>query len=458
MYTKSFSRRDFIKKNSLVGLGALASSAAFSSITFAGNSQQNLPALLGGAKVHTTGWPKWPVWNSASDDRRLLESVRSGVWSRANLVTEFEQKWAQLMGAKRCLAVVNGTGALIAALAQAGIGGGDEVIVPPYTFIATVQSVLMNGAMPVFVDTDPESFQIDPKKIEKKITSRTRAILPVHILGLPADMVSIMAIAQKHNLIVIEDACQAWMAEINRKKVGTFGLAGCYSFQNSKNIPMGEGGAIVSDDDGFMDRCFSFHNYGNPYGSAVGAVGNGTVRLGTKMRLTEYQAVIGMIMMERLEVETAKRNENAAYLKAKIEKIPGIIPYKLYDNVTRAAFHLFPFRYKKEHFQDMPRSTFLSALSAEGVPCSGGYTPLNKMPYLADAFQTKNFQKMYPKKLLDINAYNKNNECPENDRLCTEAVWFGQEMLLGSKSDMDNIAKAIEKIHQNADQLKNYKR
>jgi dTDP-4-amino-4,6-dideoxygalactose transaminase len=458
MYTRSFSRREFIKRNSLTGLGVLASSAVFPTITFAGD-RQDLPAMLGGSKVHTGGWPKWPQWNPATDEKILLDSVRSGVWSRANLTTEFEQKWAQLMGAKRCLAVVNGTNALIAALAQAGIGGGDEVIVPPYTFIATVQSVLMNGAMPVFADTDTETFQIDPKKIEKKITSRTRAILPVHILGLPADMVNIMAIAKKHNLIVIEDACQAWMAEINRKKVGTFGLAGCYSFQNSKNIPMGEGGAIVSDNDAFMDRCYSFHNYGNPYGSAVGAVGSGTAILGTKMRLAEYQAAIGLAMMVRLEEETAKRNENAAYLKAKLEKIPGIIPYKLYDGVTRAAFHLFPFRYKKEYFQDMPRATFLRALSEEGVPCSSGYTPLNKMPYLADAFQTKNFQKMYPKKLLDINAYNRQNECPENDRLCAEeAVWFSQNMLLASKSDMDDIAKAIEKIHQNADKLKNVNR
>jgi dTDP-4-amino-4,6-dideoxygalactose transaminase len=269
-------------------------------------------------------------------------------------------------------------------------------------------------------------------------------------------MVNIMAIAKKHDLLVIEDACQAWMAEINHKKAGTFGLAGCYSFQNSKNLAMGEGGAIVSDDDQFMDRCFSFHNYGNPYGSAVGTVGSGAVMLGTKMRLSEYQAAIGLAQLVRLEEETAKRNENAAYLKAKIEKIPGIVPYKLYDNVTRAAFHLFPFRYKKEQFKELPRATFLKALQAEGVPCSSGYGPLNKEPYLAHAFQTKNFQKMYPKEMLDINRYNEANQCPENDRLCAEeAVWLPQNLLLGNKSDMDNIATAIDKIQKNADKLKN---
>ena len=469
MTTKKYSRREFIRKNSLTGLGLLATSAAFPTITVSGGSPEfsaltgsihsgsnpDVPALLGGTPVHTKGWPEWPRWDQATDEKRILEVLRSGVWSRANVTTEFEQKWAKLIGSKRCLSVVNGTSALIAALTQADIGGGDEVIVPPYTFIATVASVLMTGAMPVFADVDWATFQISPESIEKKITPRTRAILPVHILGLPADMVAIMAIAKKHNLVVIEDACQAWLAAINHRNVGTFGLAGCYSFQNSKNIPMGEGGAIVSDDDDFMDRCYSFHNYGNPYGSTVGAVGSGTVMLGTKMRLSEYQAAIGLAQLVRLEEETVLRNENAAWLKAKIEKIPGIVPYKLYDNVTRAAFHLFPFHYKKEQFKGMPRATFLKALHAEGVPCSGGYDPLNKMPYLGHAFQTKNFRKMYSTEMLDIKRYMEANQCPENDRLCEEAVWLGQNMLLGSKQDMDDIATAINKIQENAEKLIN---
>ncbi len=456
MKTKSFSRREFIKRNSLTGMGVLLASSAGSPF-FAYNSHNaDVPTLLGGVPVHSSGWPGWPVWKPSTDEPKVLEILRSGVWSRASTVNEFEQKWAQLIGSKRCLSVVNGTSALIAALTQADIGGGDEVIVPPYTFVATVAAVLMTGAMPVFADIDPETFQINPKNIEKKITSRTRAILPVHILGLPADMPTIMAIAQKHNLVVIEDACQAWLAEINHKKVGTFGKAGCFSFQNSKNMTMGEGGAIVSDDDDFMDRCYSFHNYGTSYGSSIGSVGGGIVMIGTKMRLTEYQAAVGLAGLARLEEETAKRNENATYLKAKIEKIPGIVPYRLYDHVTRAAFHLFPFRYQKENFQGLSRATFIKALNAEGVPCLSGYGCLNKEPFLANAFQTKNFRKMYSKELLDINTYNRQNECPENDRLCNEeAIWLFQNMLLAGKQDMDDIAKAIDKIHKNADKLKN---
>ncbi len=454
MSTKSFSRREFIKKNSLTGIGVILSASAVSPLLAFNSGNADVPAILGGTPIRTADWPKWPIWNPATDESRVLEVLRSGVWSRAKTVTEFEKKWAEIIGVKRCLAVVNGTNALIIALTQLGIGGGDEVIIPPYTFIATAAAVLMTGAMPVFADVDPETFQIDPKNIEKKITSRTRAIMPVHILGLPADMPAIMQIAKKHNLVVLEDACQAWLAEINHKKVGTFGNAGCFSFQNSKNIAMGEGGAVVSNDDDFMDRCYSFHNFGHPYGSMPGSVTSGSVMLGTKLRLTEYQAAIGLAELARLEGETKTRNENAAYLRSKIEKIPGILPYKLYDHVTQAAFHLFPFRYKKDQFKGLSRESFLKALNAEGVPCSSGYATLNNMPYLGHAFQTKNFQKMYPKEMLDINRYLEDNKCPQNDRLCNEeAVWLTQSMLLGKRSDMDDIANAIAKVQKNADKL-----
>ena len=456
MIKKNYIRREFIKHSSFATAGAFLTMGLAPSL-FAGNVQgAGDPAILGGQPVRTKGWPGWPIWNPETDEKRMIEDIRSGIWSRGVLATEFEEKWAEAVGAKRSLVVVNGTNALITSLIQLNIGGGDEVIVPPYTFIATVAAVLAAGAIPVFADVDPATFQIDPDQIEKKITPRTKAIIPVHILGLPANMPRIMQIAKKHDLIVVEDACQAHLAEINHQKVGTFGHAGCFSFQNSKNLAIGEGGAIVSNDLEFMDRCYSYHNYGNPYGTVVGAVGAGTVIPGTKLRITEYQAAIGLAQLKRLDAQTTTRNVNAAYLKSKIKSIPGIIPYQLYDHVTRAAFHLFPFRYKKEEFRDLPRKEFLRALVAEGIPCSGGYQTLNNMPFLGNAFQSKNFKKMYPENMLDINKYNEQNKCPVNDRLCNEeAVWLAQSMLLGSKSDMDDIAMAIEKIHMNADKIKN---
>ena len=444
-------RRTFLKT---AGLSAGAVLAHKPLTTFASTDSAGRPALLGGKKAHNGGWPRWPRWIPDQDEAEFLRVVRSGVWSRASTVTEFEKRWAEAMGAKRCLAVVNGTNALITALAQLDVGAGDEVILPPYTFIGTPQSILMTGAIPVFCDIDPATYQLDPKKIEARITPRTRAILPVHILGLPADMTAIMAIAKKHNLLVVEDACQAWLAEINGKKCGTFGNAGCHSFQNSKNMAIGEGGAIVSDDEALMDRCYSFHNYGNPYGTAVGVVGAGTCMLGTKLRFTEYQAAMGLAQLKRLPEETALRHANAEYLKEKIRKIPGIVPYELSPGVTRAAFHLFPFRYDQDAFGGgLSRSAFLKALSAEGVPCSPGYSPLNKMAYVKHAFQTKNFRRMYTAEELNYDAWMARSECPENDRLCRDIIWLSQKLLLSDRAAMDDIANAITKIHAHAEKL-----
>jgi dTDP-4-amino-4,6-dideoxygalactose transaminase len=449
------SRRDFIRKNALLGTVAAAGLGSANTLFAVNNSQTSTPAVLGGkgaAAQHT--WPEWPIWKPEVDEKKLLEVMRSGVWSRKDVVPEFEKKWAELIGSKRALALVNGTNALNTSLGQLEIGWGDEVLVTPYTFIASVSPILFNGAIPVFVDIDPETFQMDPAKIEAKITPRTKAIMPVHILGLPCDMERIMAIANKHNLLVVEDACQAWLAQINHKNVGTFGKAGCYSFQNSKNITMGEGGAIVSDDDAFMDKCFSFHNYGNPYGTASGSFSAGTIMAGTKLRLTEYQAAIGLAQLSRLEEQTRLRNENAAYLRPMLEKIPGILPYKLYPNVTRAAFHFFPFRYKKEEFKGLSRAKFLKALIAEGVPCYGGYSELTNMPFLKNTFNSKLFHKFYSNDYLNYDKYAQENKCPMNEKVCNEeAVWVFQNVLLGNKQDYNNIAEAVLKIQKNAEAI-----
>jgi perosamine synthetase len=444
---RNYSRREFVKKNSITGLGAVLGMGLTPTVFTDNLKFADTPAILGGQKVRTKGWSKWPIWIPETDESQVIEVLRSGVWSRAKVVSEFERKWAELIGAKRCLTTVNGTSALICAIRNLDIGAGDEVLLPPFTFIATPISILQNGAMPVFVDIDEETWQIDPKKIEAKITPRTKAILPVHIYGLPADMENIMAIARKHNLLVVEDACQGWLAEINHKKVGTFGNAGCFSFQNSKHLPMGEGGAIVSDDDKFMDRCFLYHDYG---GSRI---------TGAKYRLAEYQAAIGLAQLKRLEEQTAKRNENADYLRNRLKEIPGIVPHKLYKNVTRAAYHLFPFHFKKEAFKGLTRSEFTRAVSAEGVPCGSGYRAgLNREPYINDALQSKNFQKMYPKEMLNFEKYVQQNQCPVNDRVCDEqTVAFGQRMLLGDKSDMDDIVNAIEKVYNNAHKIRTKK-
>ena len=212
------------------------------------------PALLGGGKVRTAKWPSWPVFDQV-EEQALLGALRSSYWNRGGggqNVDKFEKAYSALTGAKGCLATANGTSALLVSLSALGIGPGDEVIVPPYTFVATVNVVLALNALPVFVDTDPETFQIDHRKIEAAITDRTAAIMPVHLGGNSANLDAILEVARKHKLPVVEDACQAHLAEWRGRKVGTWGALGCFSFQASKNLNSGEGGAILTNDEDLL--------------------------------------------------------------------------------------------------------------------------------------------------------------------------------------------------------------
>jgi len=395
MNKNKLTRREFLAAST----GTIAALSGGIGAYASGSKKASKAAILGGKPVRTKPFPAWPVWDESAEES-ILSVLRSGNWFRGQgtKVTEFEKKYAELIGAKRCLATASGTTALMVALHVLGVDAGDEVIVSPYTFIATYNVVFLTKALPVFADTDPETFQINPDKIEERINENTKAILPVHILGLPANMDKINAIAKKHNLVVIEDACQAWMAEWKGKKVGTLGDLGCFSFQNSKHLPAGEGGAVVGDNEEIMDRCCSFHNCGRPFGSVKRTSGY-PIR-GSNRRMQEFQAVILMSQMKRLEKDTQKRTENANYLTSRIKDIPGIVPHKLYEEVTRAAYHLYPFRYKKEHFNNLSRAKFLSALSAEGIPCSGGYGPQYNDGLIEEALNSPGYKRLYSRERL----------------------------------------------------------
>jgi perosamine synthetase len=405
----------------------------------------NGPALLGGTPVRRSPFPSWPVAD-AREERALAELVRSGKWFRGQNVAAFETAYASLTGAKHCLATANGTSALITSLAALGIGPGDEVIVPPYTFVATVNAVLLMHALPVFVDSDAETFQIDARKIERAITDKTRAILPVHLGGSAADLDVVLDAARRRNLPVIEDACQAHLAEWKGRKVGTLGRTGCFSFQASKNLNSGEGGAILTSDEELVEACYRFHN--NSRGRRNTGADFSYRRTGANLRMTEFQAALLVTQMTRLEAQSRTRDENAAHLTRLLREIPGIAPARMYDGCTRNAYHLYMFRYDSARFAGLPRAAFLKALAAEGIPASGGYSPLNKEPFLEDAFSSRGFQAIYSKQRID--AWREQNQCPANDRLCTEAVWLTQTMLLGPRQDMDDIAGAVRKVQAHA--------
>jgi perosamine synthetase len=428
-------------------LGAASSGLLTRRITRAAASSDK-PAVLGGRPVRTAPFPSWPVI-AENDERAWMEVLRGGKWNRldGDCARRFEETWAATLGAKHCLATANGTSALVASLNALGIGPGDEVIVPPYTFVATVNTVLLQHAMPVFVDTDPETFQIDARKIEAAITERTRAILPVHLGGSPADLDTILEIARRHKLPVVEDACQAHLAEWRGRKVSTLGALGCFSFQASKNLNSGEGGAILTNDTDLYSACRSFHNNGR---GDTGS-GFGYVRNGANLRITEFQAALLVEQLKRVDGQSRTRERNAAYLTKQLSEIPGIQPARMYSGATRNAYHLYMFRYDKAQFAGLARRQFLKALAAEGVPCSGGYAPLNKEPFLKHTFESRAYRTIYP--VSQLAEWAERNQCPENDKLCEEAVWFTQTMLLGPREDMDQIAEAIRKIQRQAAML-----
>ncbi len=400
------------------------------------------PAMLGGTPAHEGGWPEWPTWREAWEPE-LLKVYRSGKWYRGSdkRVEEFEAGYAKLLGARRCLATASGTTALMVSLHVMDVDAGDEVIVSPYTFIATYNAILNTKALPVFVDTDPATLTIDPATIESRITPRTRAIMPVHIFGLPCDMDSINAIAAKHKLAVIEDACQAWLAEYRGRKCGTIGDLGCFSFQESKHLPSGEGGAITSMSDARIDKCNSFHNCGRPCGTVQGT---GCFTRGSNYRMMQSQAVLLMQQFDKLVKETEIRCGTAEYLNTNLGQIPGITPVCLPDN-SRAVWHLYAFRYDARQFSGLPRDKFVRALRAEGIPCSSGYHEQYNDGLLDEAIGSRGYKRLFS--AARLKAYRDSlQELKGNRQVCSTTVAMTQNLLLAERGNIDHIIEAVRRI------------
>lgn len=395
-------------------------------------------AIDGGSPVCADGWPQWPVWDQA-EENALLQTLHSGAWWSVGgqRVAQFQDRFAALQGARHCTAVTNGTAALEVVLRAAGIGCGDEVIVPPYTFMATASSVLAVGARPVFVDVEPHSLNIDPKLIDDAVTSRTRAVIPVHIGGCPADMDGVLDAARRHGLLVLEDAAQAVCASWKGQPVGAIGDAGTFSFQASKNLNCGEGGAIVCNDDTLADLIWSVHNCGRPRG---GRWYEHRVP-GGNFRMTEFQAAILLAQMTRLEAQAALRDRNAGMLSDLLKAIPGITPPQMDPRVTRHAWHLYILRYDARAFGGRSRNEFLSALEAEGVPCGAGYVPLYKEALFTEQAAMRG--------LCRGHSTGAEPHCPVTEQACRdEVVWLFQHMLLAEPERVQRIAEAIRRIQR----------
>ena len=440
-----------LNRRKFIGITAAGAAITLVNPQFAWAQDTKKPAILGGSKAYTTGFSSWPLYDDR-EEKALLSVLKSGNWGRLNgpVMAEFEKGYAALNGASHCLGVSSGTAALTTILGAMDIGPGDEVIIPVYTFIATYNVVVMNYALPILVDTDIETFQIDAQKAEAAVTAQTKAIMPVHIGGSPADIDAFMRIGKQKNIPIVEDACQAHLAQWNGKKVGNFGLAGAFSFQSSKNLNCAEGGAIITNSAEFATACYTFHNQGQ--GGTTTSYGTGTGTRATNLRLTEFQGNLLLAQMSRLEDQANRRSANANYLTQLLADIPGIKPAKLYKGTDQSAYHLYMFRYLKEHFAGLSREKFIEALGAEGIPCAIGYGQMNKDTYVTGLAKNPHYLKIYGEKTMK--EWLERNQCPQNDKLTGEqSLWFFQTMLLGTRENMEQIAEAIRKIQKYAKQI-----
>ena len=300
----------------------------------------------------------------------VSEVLKSGMLAQGKNVARFEEEFASYIGVEHAVATSSGTAALDVALKAIGIGEGDEVIVPSFTFIASANSILFQGARPVFVDVDRTTFNIDPDDLLEKITPKTKAVIGVHLFGHPFDLKAIGEICDDHNLYLIEDAAQAHGAEYNGKRVGGFGTIGCFSFYATKNMTTGEGGMITTDDDELAGRCRLIRSHGEreKYNHTI---------LGYNLRMTDIQAAIGIIQLRKLEEFNRKRIKNAEYLNRHLRMEGLITPHK--KGEVKHVYHQYVIKLEDDF--PMSRDAFCEYLRSNGVGCAVHYPiPIYEQP------------------------------------------------------------------------------
>jgi dTDP-4-amino-4,6-dideoxygalactose transaminase len=411
-------------------------------------------AITGGEPLRKTPFTQWPM--SSKEEAAALEDVLTSTkWGGQPFpgkhAEAFAKKFAAVHTAKYGQCVNTGTVALQAALKAIGIRPGDEVIVPAYTWEGTVGPVLLINAVPVFVDVDPDTYCLDAKLIEKAITPKTKAILPVHLGMRFADMDEILRIAKKHNLKVIEDCAHAHGGMWKGKGAGSMGDIGAFSFQSSKLITSGEGGAIITNNLEYLELVQSYINAGRA--SVTDHFHHRTI--GFNYRLGEFQAAVLGPQLDRLPQHAAVREKTIKHFELRLQNVQGIGLLKPEPRITRLAPYGYVFKYFANKVKDVPRAAFVAALQLEGIPCDGlFYEPVYKsslFPVDSADFPALSWGREKPLDLRNIYS------CPEADRAAYhEAVWFPHQLFLGTTSDVDAIADAIEKVLANVEELRNF--
>jgi dTDP-4-amino-4,6-dideoxygalactose transaminase len=404
-------------------------------------------ALRGGRAVRSQPFTAWPIYDERESRglQTVLESRNWGGYPCPNdFAREFGQKFAEAHGARYGVAVANGTVSLELALQAAGVGFGDEVIVPAYTWEGTAAAALFAGAAPVFVDVDPDTYCLDAKLIEAAITERTRAIIPVHLGFRFADMDAIMEIASRHNLFVLEDCAHAHGGKWRGKGAGSIGHAGSFSFQTSKLMTAGEGGIVITSDIGLADQVIRLANCGRPPRKET----KGEPALGHNYRMTEFQAAILIAQLERLDEQTELRERNAARLEEGLKQIEGVSLLPRDARITRQASYHYVFKFNSEEFGGVHRDAFVAALNAEGVPSDGRFY---EAVYRSSLFEFA--AEKYPAWAQSKRDFH----CPVAERAgYEESVWLPHQIFLGDERDVDDVLTAIQKIKENVVDLIGY--
>ena len=419
-------------------------------------------AILGGEPVRKKPFPPYPIIGE-EEIAAVNDVLKSGHLSSfaaskgteflgGRKVREFEKKFAEYHGVDYAIAVNSATAGLHISLAAAGIGPGDEVIVPPYTFTSTATSVLMHNAIPVFVDIDPRTYCLDPAKIEDAITSSTKAIIPVHLSGHPAEMDSIMRIADEHGLTLIEDCAPSPGAKYKGKLVGTIGDLAVFSFQETKNIMTGEGGMVITNDPLLAERCRMVRNHGE-------AVIEGKSRtyisniIGWNYRMTELEAAIGIEQLKKLDKFNEIRIKNSKFLSKELSKIEGVnIPYEAPDIFH--VYHVYSMTYDEKEV-GISREIFVNALNAEGIPFGTGYPhPLYENPLFKELIAYGDKGCPFTCKFYKGNANYESGICPVAEDLCyNRALWLFNIRPPATLEDMQDVVDAFMKIIENIEQL-----
>jgi dTDP-4-amino-4,6-dideoxygalactose transaminase len=403
-------------------------------------------ALLGGKKAKGKAFPVWPYYDT-NEERALKEVLESRVWWRTpgTRTLEFESAFARFHGARHGIAVTNGTAALEVTMAALGIASGDEVILPDFTFVATASAVLFANALPVLVDVDPETYCINPDLVEAAITTRTKAIVAVHMGGHPADLDRLKQIASDKQLLLIEDSAHAHASEWRGQRVGTFGVAGTFSFQSSKLMTAGEGGIIISNDDKFEVQARSVHDCGRMPGEWFYS----HYIYGSNYRLSEWQGAILNVQLSRLDEQTQRRHHNARLLDQLLGEIPGITPQKLDERCTRNGHYAYIFHVNKKKFAGLSTARVIEAMNAEGIPNQASYPPVHEL----DMFRKGEYRKRLSGKQAKQKHGFLKKKFPATQKAAWETIWIPQTALLGDEEDMHEIAAALAKIQKNAKEL-----